>query len=89
MNTIFVKNECDKVMDYSTIIVAVLSLIGTLIGSLSGMRLMTYRIEQLESRVNKHNNLIERTFILERDDKLHEEQIKVINHRLEDLERLS
>jgi ABC-type phosphate transport system auxiliary subunit len=76
-----------KMIDISTIIVALLSLIGTIIGSLGGMKLMTYRIEQLEQRVNKHNNLIERTFILERDDKLHEEQIKVINHRLEDLEK--
>ncbi len=76
-------------MDYSTIIVALVSLIGTLVGSLGGMKLMTYRIEQLEQRVNKHNNLIERTFILERDDKLHEEQIKVINHRLEDLEKIT
>ena len=74
-------------IDISTIVVALLSLIGTIIGSLGGMKLMTYRIEQLEQRVNKHNNLIERTFILERDDKLHEEQIKVINHRLEDLEK--
>lgn len=70
-----------------TIIVGFLSLIGTIIGSFSGMRLMTYRIEQLEQRVNKHNNVIERTFILERDDKLHEEQIKVINHRIADLEK--
>lgn len=76
-------------IDISTIVVALLSLIGTIIGSLGGMKLMTYRIEQLEQRVNKHNNLIERTFILERDDKLHEEQIKVINHRLEDLEKMT
>ena len=44
-----------------TIIVGFLSVIGTVIGSFSGMKLMTYRIEQLEQRVNKHNNLIERT----------------------------
>ena len=76
-------------IDISTIIVALLSLIGTILGSLGGMKLMTYRIEQLEQRVNKHNNLIERTFILEADDKLHGEQIKVINHRLDDLEKLA
>lgn len=64
----------------ATIIVGVLSLIGTLIGSYSGMKLMSYRIEQLEKKVNKHNSVIERTFILE-------EQIKVANHRIEDLER--
>lgn len=63
-----------------TIIVAVISFLGTLTGSLGGLRLVTYRIEQLEKKVNKHNNVIERTFVLE-------EQIKVANHRLEDLER--
>lgn len=53
---------------------------GTLTGSYGGMKLMTYRIEQLEQRVNKHNSVIERTYILE-------EQMKVANHRIEDLER--
>lgn len=64
----------------ATVIVGVLSLFGTLAGSYSGMKLMTYRIEQLEQRVNKHNSVIERTYILE-------EQMKVANHRIDDLER--
>ena len=63
-----------------TIIVAVISFLGTLAGSLGGLRLVTYRLEQLENKVNKHNNVIERTFVLE-------EQMKVANHRIEDLER--
>lgn len=67
-------------MDWSTIIVGALSLAGTLAGSYGGMRLMTYRIEQLEQRVNKHNSVVERTFILE-------EQMKVANHRIDDLEK--
>ena len=62
------------------ILVAVLSLIGTLIGSWGGMKLMSYRIEQLEKKVEKHNNFAGRMPVVE-------EQIKVINHRLEDLER--
>ena len=53
----------------STIIVGVLSLIGTLIGSLSGIfaanKLTTCRIGQLEEKVNKHNNLIERMVAVE------------------------
>lgn len=69
------------------VIVGILSLIGTIIGSFSGMKLMTYRIEQLEQRVNKHNNLIERTYKLEESEHIHDEKIKVINHRLDDLER--
>ncbi len=42
--------------------------------------LQAYRIEQLEKKQDKHNNLIERTYILE-------EKIKVANHRIDDLER--
>lgn len=63
-----------------SIIVAVLSLIGTFAGSYSGIRLMSYRIEQLEKKVEKHNTVIERTYILE-------EQMKVANHRISDLEQ--
>ena len=71
----------------ATVIVGILSLLGTLIGSLGGMKLMSYRIEQLEKRVEKHNNLIERTYQLEEEVKIQEEQIKVANHRIEDLEK--
>lgn len=63
----------------SEIIIAGFSLIGTFIGSFSGMRLMSYRIEQLEKKVDKHNNFAERVPILE-------EQMKVANHRITDLE---
>lgn len=63
-----------------SIIVGLLSLLGTCIGSLGGMRLMGYRIEQLEKKVDKHNHFAERMPVVE-------EQIKVINHRVEDLER--
>lgn len=62
-----------------TIIVGLLSLAGTCIGSWGGMKLMTYRIEQLEKKVDKHNHFAERMPVVE-------EQIKVINHRLDDLE---
>lgn len=64
----------------ATVIVGVLSLIGTALGSWGGLKLMSYRIEQLEEKVNKHNSVIERTFILE-------EQMKVANHRIDDLEK--
>lgn len=63
-----------------TIIVAVFSLAGNALGVLAGLRLMTYRIEQLEKKVEAHNNFAARMPVIE-------EQIKVINHRLEDLER--
>lgn len=70
-----------------TIVVALISLCGTFLGSFSGMSLVKYRLTQLEERVNKHNNVIERTFKLEEHETLIDEKIKVINHRLDDLER--
>jgi uncharacterized coiled-coil protein SlyX len=72
----------------ATVIVGVLSFLGTAIGSFGGIKLMTYRIEQLEKKVEKHNSIIERTFKLEEKTELQEEKIKVINHRLEDGEKL-
>ena len=62
-----------------TIVVAILSLIGTLAGSFGGTQLIKYKIEQLEKKVEKHNSVVERTFLLE-------EKMKVANHRIEDLE---
>ena len=49
--------------------------------------LMAYKLGELEKKVNKHNNLIERTYRLEEKTAIQEEQIKVANHRIEDLER--
>ena len=63
----------------ATVIVGTLSLIGTIIGSYSGMKLMSYRIEQLEKKVDKHNNFAERIPIIE-------EKISVANHRIDKLE---
>ena len=61
-----------KTLD-STIIVGILSVIGTLVGSFGGIiaanKLTNYRIEQLEKKVDKHNTIIERTYIVERDMK--------------------
>lgn len=77
-------------MDYSSIIVGVLAFAGTLIGSLISnnktQALVTYRLQQLENKVNKHNNLVERMYNLEEKQMVMEEQIKVANHRIADLE---
>ncbi|MDE5936500.1 MAG: hemolysin XhlA family protein [Ruminococcus sp.] len=74
----------------NTVIVALISLIGTLSGSLGGVlvssKLTNYRIGQLEKKQEKYNNLIERTFKLEERMEVADEKIKVANHRLEDLE---
>ena len=76
-----------------SIIVALLSLAGTLMGSLFGIlaanKLVIYRIEQLEKKVEKHNNVLERVYILEKNEAVIEEEIKVANHRIGDLEKSS
>lgn len=48
--------------------------------------LQAYKLEQLTKTVDKHNQVIERVYELEKADKVEKEQIKVINHRIEDLE---
>lgn len=72
------------------IIVAIIASAGGLLGSLFGVmaasRLTNYRIEQLEKKVDKHNNLVERTYQLEETIDVHKEKFKVVNHRIADLE---
>lgn len=62
------------------IMVAILSLLGTLVGSLAGIltanRLVVYRIEQLEKKVEKHNNVIERVYMLEKNEAVMEEELE-------------
>ena len=74
-----------------TVIVALLSLFGTLAGSLGGIltanKLTNYRIQQLEAKVEKHNKVIERVYNLEKNEAVMEEEIKVANHRIDDLEQ--
>ena len=72
------------------IIIAGLSLLGTLAGTAGGIvsgKLVNYRIEQLEKKVEKHNNLITRTFRLEQAVALLDERVRVANHRISDLEK--
>ena len=74
-----------------SIVIAILSLAGTIIGSLLGIlasnKLVVYRIQQLEKKVEKHNSVIERVYLLEKDDAVIKEDIKVANHRIDDLEK--
>lgn len=73
-----------------TVIVGILSLIGTGLGGiisvLTANKLTTYKIEQLQKQVEKHNSVIERTFELEKKTAVIDEEIKVANHRISDLE---
>lgn len=65
------------------IIVAIIAFAGTTIGTFGGImastKLTNYRLAELEKKVDKHNSIVERTYILE-------EKMKVANHRIEDLE---
>ncbi|MBQ0112240.1 MAG: hypothetical protein KBT03_03830 [Bacteroidales bacterium] len=50
--------------------------------------LIEYKIDELTKRVDKHNNVIERTYKLEQENAVQVEALKVANHRIEDLERM-
>lgn len=73
-----------------TIIVAILSLLGTAIGSIVAVvtsnSLTNYKIAELQKEVEKHNKIVERTYALEKKVDVMDEQIKVANHRIADLE---
>lgn len=73
-----------------TIIIAIISLLGTLFGTFGGIvtsgKLTNFRLENLEEQVKKHNNVIERVFKLEEHGAVIDEQIKVANKRILDLE---
>lgn len=63
-------------------IMAAVSLVGSLIGTLSGIvisnKLTMYRIEQLEKKVEKHNNVVERTALVEKD-------LKAVWHNVDEI----
>lgn len=73
------------------VIIAVLGTLGALGGAYFANRrssaLIAYRLEQLEKKVDKHNQVVERTYALEEKTNLLEERVKVANHRIDDLEK--
>ena len=72
------------------VIVAVLGFLGTVIGSVIGVltanRLVNYILEQLEKKVDKHNNLVERTYHLEQDVELLKKDRDYIQEEIEHIE---
>lgn len=68
------------------IVAALIALLGSAIGTAGGIltssRLTNFRLKKLEEKVDKHNTIIERTFVLE-------EKMKVANHRIDDLEEVT
>ena len=73
------------------VIAALIGLLGSAIGSIIGIitsaKLTEYRLKQLEAKVEKHNNLIERVFRLEGRTDVQEQEISDAKRRLDDLER--
>ena len=80
-----------------TIIVALIALFGTMTGTFGGIvtssKLISFRLESLEKTVetmsNKHEGLTDRVFRLEEHGAVVDEQIKVANHRIDDLEKIT
>ena len=73
-----------------TVFIALLTLIGTLAGTFGGIvtssKLTSYRLEQLEQRVNKHNNLIDRTYELERQHTVDSHRLSTVEDKLTKME---
>ena len=76
-------------IDWSAIMVAVIAFVGTLGGSYISNRksqiLIAYRLEQLELKVQKHNNLIERTYKLEELTAIQDQQIQSMSKRMDEM----
>lgn len=73
------------------VLVAIISFAGTAVGSIVAVvtanSLTNFKIEDLRKQVEKHNTIVDRVYKLEASDQVRTEEIKVINHRIEDLEK--
>ena len=82
-------------MDWTAILAAVISALAAIVVCVisnhyqneTTRNLLEYRLTQLEEKVDKHNNLVERTYKLEQHNEVQDEKIKEANHRIEDLEK--
>lgn len=82
-------------MDWTAILAAVISALAAIVVCVisnhyqneNTRNLLEYRLTQLEEKVDKHNNLVERTYKLEQYNEVQDEKIKEANHRIEDLEK--
>ena len=72
------------------VVVALITLLGSAIGTIGGIfatnKITAYRIEQLEKKVDKHNQVVERMYEAEKNISVISEEIKNANHRIEELE---
>ena len=72
------------------VVVVLITLLGSAIGTIGGIfatnKMTAYRIEQLEKKVDKHNQVVERMYEAEKNISVISEEIKNVNHRIEELE---
>lgn len=72
------------------VVVALITLLGSAIGTIGGIfatnKMTAYRIEQLEKKVDKHNKVVERMYEAEKNISVISEEIKNVNHRIEEIE---
>ena len=72
------------------VVVALITLLGSAIGTIGGIfatnKMTAYRIEQLEKKFDKHNKVVERMYEAEKNISVISEEIKNVNHRIEELE---
>ncbi len=71
----------------SAVISAAAAIIVCMINNNKVVNLIVYRLEQLEKKQDKYNNVISRTYELEKQEAVMEEEMKVVNHRIDDLEQ--
>lgn len=78
-------------MEWTSILVAVITALGSFAGVYFANRktqaLVLYRLQQLETAVNRHNQVVERVYKLEERAEVTDERIRVANHRIDDLEQ--
>lgn len=76
----------------SAAISAAVTLVVCLVNNVSQARqtrnLLEYKLSELTKRVDKHNNVVERTYALEKRAEVHEKELHVANHRIKDLEEV-
>ena len=68
------------------LITGAFSFLGVYISNRKSAAVVEYRLEQLEKKVQAHNNLVERMYAVEERTTVLDEKLKVANHRIEDLE---
>lgn len=71
---------------FSAIISAASAIAVCVINNNKIISLIEYRLQQLEKKQDRYNNVISRTYDLEKSEELFEKEFQVINHRLHDLE---